>query len=82
MSKYTPLAQHLRDQVANEVRLTFDQVAEIIAAPLPQSAFNHREWWANDKSGYHSWATEWMDAGWICDTVSLSEQWVRFKRVE
>lgn len=80
MSKYAPLAEYLRLQSANEVRLDFVRIETIIEGPLPASAHNHREWWANDRSGHHAWATEWMDAGWMCDTVSLSEQWVRFRR--
>jgi len=81
MGKYTPLAKYLKDLPGNEVSLDFDDIEIIIRASLPPSAHNHREWWANDRSGYHSWATEWMEAGWACDDVSLSEERVRFRRI-
>lgn len=81
MGKYTPLAKYLQSSSDNEVNLSFDDIEAIINAALPPSAHNHREWWANDTSGHHSWATEWMEAGWICDDVSLLEHRVRFKRL-
>lgn len=81
MSKYTPLVAHLVNQQADEVRLSFSEVEQIIRDSLPASAHNHRAWWSNQKAHpSHPWAHEWMEAGWECETVSLTEQWVAFRR--
>lgn len=81
MSKYTRFAEHLVNQQSNWVRLSFSQIEEIIGDALPASAHNHRAWWSNQKAHpSHPWAHEWMHAGWECETVSLTEQWVAFRR--
>ena len=80
MSKYSPLGNYLRMQTGSELRLSFADVEEIIEAPLPPSAHNHGEWWANDTTGGHTHSTQWLGAGWAVDGFSLTERWVRFKR--
>lgn len=82
MSKYSPLAEYLRQESSDEVRLSFADIEEIIGDALPRSAHVHRAWWGNLRAHHsHPWATEWMEAGWECDAVSLQDQWVRFKRI-
>lgn len=82
MSKYSPLAEYLALNPSDEVRLSFADIEEIIGDTLPPSAHSFREWWANQRAHpSHRWATEWMEAGWECATVSLQERWVTFKRV-
>lgn len=41
--------------------MTFSEVAAVIGAALPQSAFNHSAWWGTDPK--HSQAV-WLDAGY------------------
>lgn len=83
MSKYSPLASHLEALAASEVRLTFKEIEEILGDSLPASAHKFKAWWANQAAHpSHPWATEWMEAGWMSDGLCLSEEWVRFKRVE
>lgn len=80
MAKYTPLGTHLRAQGSKEVTLSFADIERIIAGPLPPSARNHGEWWANDSTGSHPHANAWLTAGWQVDGFSLTERWARFIR--
>lgn len=81
MSKYTPLVEYLSRQPGAEIRLSFAEIERVICDTLPASAHNHRAWWSNLKAHpSHPWAHEWMEAGWECKTVSLTEQWVLFHR--
>jgi hypothetical protein len=76
--KYEPLAAHLEALAARDTTMSFADVEQILGAPLPASARNHRPWWAN---GGHSQAAAWMGAGWAVDTVNLASERVRFRRV-
>lgn len=76
---------HLRDKPSSmeEATLAFRQIEEIMGDQLPESAFNYREWWANQsdvKRRPH--ARAWINAGFFVDAVHLekSNGWVRFKR--
>lgn len=51
MSKYTPLADYLRNQITRRLSLTFRQIEGILGRPLPSSAYKHRPWWANEAEG-------------------------------
>lgn len=83
MSKYSPLASHLQALTANEVRLTFADIEQIIDANLPRSARKHHAWWANSRTAdSHSWSHLWLRAGWERCEYSLAEQWVVFQRTE
>ncbi len=68
-SKYAPLYDFLKDYPKNKVTLSFQEIEEIIGAPLPKSAtgMRSRTWWANSIS--QSYARCWMNAGWNVDTV-------------
>ncbi len=78
--KYSALSQHLAGIDASSVELDFEQVEEIIGAPLPLSAKRHQAWWANEKSGTHTWAHLWRAAGWLRDKVDLQRHIVSFRR--
>ena len=84
-TKYKPLELHLRSIPANvhEVTITFLDLAEILGAPLPSSAFTHRPWWGNQKhSKTRPQAHAWLSAGFVVETVNQSTEngWARFKR--
>lgn len=81
-SRYTPLGIWLRGQSADEkrIQLSFEDVEEIIAGSLPESARSHRAWWAND-SVSHVQSQQWLDAGWRVSTVNLLQEKVVFSRV-
>ena len=82
--KYRPLYEALRASRGDRRRLTFAQLEKIIGASLPRSAFQYREWWANEQerpSGRHPQARAWMLAGWQVETVALASEEVVFRRV-
>ena len=62
MSKYTPLKLHLQSQLTGEVTMSFDEVEAVLGFRLPNSAYRHRPWWANESKG-HVHAQAWLDAG-------------------
>jgi hypothetical protein len=78
VGKYQPLQRHLLGLRSSAVRMTFEEVDDLVGG-LPSSAGRYRAWWAND-GRYHSHANAWLDAGWVVDEVGLG-RWVRFRRV-
>lgn len=81
LTDYRPLYEHLVSLSANEWRATFAEVKSILGDSLPNSAWNHRQWWENDRSGNHPQARAWIEAGWETRNVSMSGKTVEFHRV-
>ncbi|MGD9030612.1 MAG: DUF4268 domain-containing protein, partial [Anaerolineae bacterium] len=81
--KYAPLEDWLKSKRAqfNKVRLTFEDIEELIAEDLPQSAREHRSWWANDSTS-HTQSLAWLGAGWRVDDVDLAAEEVVFQRTD
>lgn len=77
-NRYTPLAEYLKRRTGRTLRLRFDEIEKIIGGPLPQSAREHRAWWANDK--FHSQGKAWLGAGWFAEGLDLQEQSIAFSR--
>jgi hypothetical protein len=63
MAKYDPLAAFLAASTTPTVTLSFRQVELILGEPLPFSARNYREWWANNTTN-HVNSQSWLGAGW------------------
>ena len=80
--KYEPLGAYLVGLPSreSEVTLAFEEVERIIGDKLPDSAVNHREWWANQKEG--SRAPHWRKAGFKVETVNQKQRMVTFRRFE
>lgn len=83
--KYQALENYLASTPAaiDEMTLSFDQVESIIGDPLPSSALNYREWWANQSDiSKRPQAKAWTSAGFLVDEVHQMDKnsWVRFKR--
>jgi hypothetical protein len=80
MAKYEPLAEYLRSLPADrdKVTLSFDRISTIVGG-LPPSAYEIRQWWANDSKVE---ARAWRSAGWHVDRhgVDFGTQSVRFAR--
>lgn len=80
MGKYEPLADYLASRPTNQstVTMTFEQVADLVGG-LPRSAYEYREWWANDSKVE---ARAWRSAGWHVDRhgVDFGVKTVRFAR--
>ncbi|RPI93708.1 MAG: CBS domain-containing protein [Chloroflexi bacterium] len=80
-SRYAALADWLAAQKEGQVLLTFEQIELIIRSSLPDSAFQLRAWWANDRSP-HSPSLFWLEAGWKVVYVDLGEKQVVFARIK
>ena len=71
MSKYAPLADHLRDAGQESVPMTFADIEQVIGAKLPQSAFSHRAWWSNNPSNSVI-TNSWLKAGYKTENVDMA----------
>ena len=79
MSKYEPLATHLRESGKTVVSMTFDEIERVIGAALPASAFRHRAWWSNNPA--NSVITyAWLKAGYKTADVNMPGRKLVFRR--
>lgn len=80
MSKYDPLARHLRRQTSDTVEMTFRDLELVLRAMLPRSA-ERPQWWANEKSetSRHVQSRAWLSAGFDAFLLKGQER-VRFVR--
>lgn len=79
MSKYQPLADHLKALSADEWRASFAEVEAVLGFPLPKSASTHGSWWSNEADKPHK--AGWLSAGWRVADVDRREGKVVFERV-
>jgi hypothetical protein len=83
VSKYAELRDWLRQCGRARVRITFDQLNDLVPGGLPPSAYNHDAWW-NNESGPNSTHSQsrsgWMPAGYRVETVDRLRQYVIFTR--
>lgn len=77
--KYAPLGNWLKEHGGDSVKLTFDELNQII--PIPTHAYKNRPSWAN-LSNPASFCSSWISAGYVVDSISLEEQWVVFRKGE
>lgn len=75
MSKYEPLAQHLRNRRGDQWKASFSEIEEVLGFPLPKVARSGRAWWSGDGDKPH--AKSW--SGWQVD-ADHSEGTVTFRR--
>jgi len=80
--KYQNFIDYLksRERSVERLPLTFDKMESLIGEKLPDSAYERREWWANDSVG-HSHSKQWLDAGWRQAGLNLTNQTVTFARL-
>lgn len=78
MSKYAPLQNHLESLSKDSWKAKFSEIENIVGFALPNSAHNHRAWWANDsQNGRH-----WKAVGWKTGEVNFGNETVMFYRQE
>ncbi|WP_434716931.1 HNH endonuclease [Paraburkholderia sp. A2RO-4L] len=83
MAKYDALETHLRNLPGDTVRLTFEEINNILPSRLPRSAYEHPPFWSNTEIGSsHVWADAWQRAGWRTTGHSLEQQYVDFRRFQ
>jgi hypothetical protein len=80
MSKYSPLKLHLQSQVTAEIPMTFSEVESILGFRLPNSAYRHRPWWANETKG-HVHAKAWLEAGYETAQVNMDTRKLVFRKL-
>lgn len=80
MAKYDPLREHLSHLSVDSVTMTFSEVAALVPGGLPDSAYNHQAWWANETTGSHTHARAWLDAGFRTRALSLRARRVTFAK--
>ncbi|MFW5898657.1 MAG: DUF6884 domain-containing protein [Candidatus Saliniplasma sp.] len=78
MRKYDPLEVYLANCDEDKVELTFEEIESIIDTALPESAFEHGAWWAND--GTRSQGKAWINAGYIVNSFDQNKGVVTFMR--
>ena len=79
MSKYAPLAAYLRESGQDTVPMTFDDIARVIGAELPQSAFDHRGWWSNNPTN-NVMTQAWLEAGYTTAEVDMAARTLVFRK--
>ncbi|MBX9774920.1 MAG: hypothetical protein K2Y71_10975 [Xanthobacteraceae bacterium] len=80
MGKYEPLSDFLRQQAADEVSLSFEQIEQIIGNALPASAHEHRAWWSNNSTN-SVMTRAWIDAGFRSEQVDMNARKLVFRRI-
>ncbi len=79
MSKYEPLAVHLRGSDQASVSMTFAAIERIVGVKLPPSAYKYRAWWSNNPS--NSVITHaWLDAGYKTANVDMPGRKLVFRK--
>jgi hypothetical protein len=81
MTKYEPLTRFLAMQTTSELPITFQEVERILGFKLPNSAYQHRPWWANEASN-HVHAKAWLKGGYQTEQVDMAGRKLVFKRVQ
>lgn len=81
MSSYQPLADHLARIKADVWDASFEDVERALGRPLPQSAYRHNAWWANQTGPGHSQTHGWRSVGWRTAKLDLERRFVRFEKV-
>lgn len=81
MNDYDPLRDYLKKQTLPELVLTFDQIEEIIDAPLPRAA-QRASWWETLRSPQEKMPQReaCLEAGYIA-TRQADGSSVKFKRM-
>lgn len=80
-SKYDALRDWLASVEEATTTMSFKQIADLVGS-LPQSAWKHQAWWANELSGSHVQARSWREAGFRVASANQREGWVQFVRDE
>lgn len=79
MSKYDPLAHFLERSTSSEIRMSFDEIEEVLGFALPPSQ-THRAWWSNNPSN-NVMTKAWLSAGYETEQVDIEGRKLTFRRV-
>jgi hypothetical protein len=81
MGKYSKLGVFLQNSTIDPVKLTFNDVENILGFNLPKSARKYQAWWANNGDSHTHAVDGWLAMGWMTK-VALDNQVVIFTRRE
>lgn len=76
--KYRALTSYLRNSGKEQVRLSFEEIENIIGFKLSPSAYNNRANWANSTS--QSLAYGWLKANYRAVEVDMVKRYVVFEK--
>ncbi len=76
--KYRFLSEYLTNSNQKSVTLTFTEIEKILQFNLPDSARNHRPFWANTTT--HSIALSWLSVGYETVSVNMEKEIVVFEK--
>lgn len=78
--KYRFLSEYLSSSNQKAVTLSFSEIEKILRFSLPNSAHNHRPFWANTTT--HSIALSWLSVGYETVSVNMKSEIVVFEKIE
>ena len=78
MSKYTPLADYLRNQKKSPVEVSFRELENVLGFKLPSSAYRQRTWWSNNVHN-NVMTRVWKGAGFVTEDVDMAKEKVVFR---
>lgn len=76
--KYRFLSDYLHASNQSRVKLTYEEIEDILKFKLPESATTHRAFWANTTS--HSIALSWLSVNYSVVEVNLEERYIVFEK--
>lgn len=79
MSKYKPLIDFLKNIKNDNYKFSFVDIEKIIGQKLPNSAYRHDAWWANDLT--HVQMKDMIQSGWKISNIDLKNRQVEFTRI-
>ena len=78
--KYIPLANYFSSATNPMIKLSFNEIEQIMGQQLPNAAYLNRSWWKKTKAPakhFHAW----MDAGYFVSEVETNQH-VVFERID
>lgn len=76
--KYRALTNYLNNSDRDQIKLTFNEIENILGFSLSPSAYNNRANWANSMS--QSLACSWLKTNYRVVEVNMEKQYVIFKK--
>jgi len=76
--KYEPLKKYFESLNDKKVKLTYEEIENIIGGKLPTSSYKYSIFWSNGGQ-YQDYA--WLEAGWIVKKVVLSK-YIIFEKLD
>ena len=76
--KYRFLSDYLLQSNSPIIKLSYNEIEEILKFKLPDSAATHRAFWANTTS--HSIALSWLSVNYSVVEVNLEDRFIVFEK--